>query len=89
MIGSGADQREPLRADTEPDNIDAQLAAADYAMAGSDVDGALSRLVELIRRVSGDGRELVRDRVVEYFDILGPDDPRVAPARRALASALF
>jgi putative thioredoxin len=83
------DPRLIARADTEPDNIDAQLAAADYAMAGSDVDGALSRLVELIRRVSADDRELVRDRVVEYFDILGPDDPRVAPARRALASALF
>jgi putative thioredoxin len=77
------------RADTEPDNVAAQLAAADYALAGSDVDGALSRLVELIRRVSGDDRDLVRDRVVEYFDILGPDDPRVPPARRALASALF
>jgi putative thioredoxin len=31
----------------------------------------------------------VRDRLVEYFDILGPDDPRVGPARRQLASALF
>jgi putative thioredoxin len=77
------------RADSEPDNLAAQLAAADYAMAGSDVAGALSRLVELIRRVSGDERDLVRDRIVEYFDLLGPDDPRVPPARRALASALF
>jgi putative thioredoxin len=77
------------RADSEPDNVAAQLAAADYAIAGSDVDGALSRLVALIRRLSGADRDLVRDRVVEYFDILGPDDPRVAPARRALASALF
>jgi putative thioredoxin len=45
--------------------------------------------VELIRRLSGEDRDQVRDRVVEYFDILGPEDPRVAPARRALASALF
>jgi thioredoxin-like negative regulator of GroEL len=26
---------------------------------------------------------------VEYFELLGPDDPRVGPARRNLANALF
>jgi putative thioredoxin len=31
----------------------------------------------------------IRDRMVEYFELLGPDDPRVPPARRELANALF
>jgi len=77
------------RADGAPDDVAAQLAAADYALSGGDVDGALERLLATLRRVSGDDRDTVRDRLVEYFDILGPDDPRVGPARRSLANALF
>ena len=77
------------RAETAPDDVPAQLAAADYALSRSDVDSALGRLLGLVRRVSGDDRDAVRERLIEYFDLLGPDDPRVAPARRALANALF
>lgn len=76
-------------ADAAPGDVTAQLAAADYALSGGDVDGAFTRLLGTVRRVSGDDRDAVRDRLVEYFDILGPDDPRVGPARRALANALF
>ena len=61
----------------------------DIGLSRSDVDGALGRLLGLVRRVSGDDRDAVRERLIEYFDLLGPDDPRVGPARRALANALF
>jgi putative thioredoxin len=77
------------RADTAPGDVAAQLAAADYALAAGEVEAAFARLLETLRRTSGDDRDAVRDRLVEYFDILGPDDPRVGPARRQLASALF
>jgi putative thioredoxin len=77
------------KADANPDDVGGQLAAADYALSAGDVDGAFARLLATLRRVRGDERDTVRDRLVEYFEILGPDDPRVAPARRALASALF
>lgn len=77
------------RADSAPGDVEAQLAAADYALSGGDVQGALDRLLDTLRRTSGDERDSVRDRLVEYFDLLGPDDPHVGPARRALANALF
>jgi putative thioredoxin len=77
------------RADAAPGDVAAQLAAADVAVAGGDVEAAFTRLLDTLRRTSGDDRDSVRDRLVEYFDILGPDDPRVGPARRQLASALF
>jgi putative thioredoxin len=77
------------RADGAPDDIEAQLAAADYALASNDADAAFRRLLAVFRRTSADERDAVRDRLVEYFDILGPDDPRVGPARRELANALF
>jgi putative thioredoxin len=77
------------RADAAPDDVDAQLAAADLALAGNDVAGALDRLLGVVARTAGDERERVRKRLLEYFDLLGPDDPRVSAARRQLARTLF
>jgi putative thioredoxin len=45
--------------------------------------------VDLVRRVQGDERDRVRERLLELFTVVGSTDPRVADARRALASALF
>lgn len=72
-----------------PDDIDAQLLVADLDVSGGHVDDAFARLVDLVRRTAGDERERVRQRLLELFVVVGADDPRVAPARRALASALF
>ncbi|HEX8095552.1 tetratricopeptide repeat protein [Jatrophihabitans sp.] len=72
-----------------PDDVDVQLAAADAELANNQVEAAFSRLVGLVRRLRGEDRMPVRDRLVEYFELLGPDDPRVPKARRDLANALF
>jgi putative thioredoxin len=53
------------------------------------MEAAFRRLLALLRRTSGDDRDAVRDRLVEYFELIGPDDPRVGPARRDLTNALF
>lgn len=73
----------------QPDDVAAQLAAADLDLVGGHVEDALDRLLELVARVGGDEREPLRVRLLDYFAILGPQDPRVAPARRRLASALY
>ncbi|MGI8677500.1 MAG: tetratricopeptide repeat protein [Jatrophihabitans sp.] len=83
------DQASTQRADDAPDDVDAQLAAADLSVAGNDVPGALDRLLRTVSVVSGDERDRVRQRLLEFFDLLGPDDPRVPPARRRLTRALF
>jgi putative thioredoxin len=83
------DEAAAARADSAPDDVAAQLAAADLSIAVKDVAGALDRLLKTVARVSGDDRDLVRQRLLEYFDLLGADDPRVQPARRQLARALF
>jgi putative thioredoxin len=77
------------RADAAPDDVDAQLGAADLLFAANDIPGALDRLLATVRRAAGDDRERVRKRLLEFFDLLGPDDPRVPAARRDLARALF
>jgi putative thioredoxin len=72
-----------------PDDVGAQLAVADVDVLGGQVSDAFDRLLEVIRRTAGPERELVRQRLVALFDVVGPDDPRVTAARRALTNALY
>lgn len=72
-----------------PDDVDAQLLVADLDVSGGHVDDAFGRLIDLVRRTTGDDRDRVRERLLELFTVVGTGDERVARARRALASALF
>ncbi len=72
-----------------PDDVDAQLAVADVDILGGQVDDAFARLVDVIRVTAGPDRERARLRLVELFEVVGGDDPRVVAARRALANALY
>jgi putative thioredoxin len=76
-------------ANADPADLAAQMLAADAEVLSGDADKAYGRLVEAIRRTSGEEREDVRKHLVSLFTIAGPDDPAVAGARRALASALY
>ncbi len=71
------------------DDVDAALMAADLDLLGGHVEDAFARLVDTVRRTSGDERDRVRLRLVELFTVVGGDDARVANARRALANALY
>ena len=72
-----------------PDNVDAQLLAADLEVLAGQAEKAYKRLVDLVRRASGEDRERVRTHLVTLFSVASADDPAVAAARRALANALF
>lgn len=72
-----------------PADVPAQLAAADLDLVGGHVEDAFGRLVEAVRRTFGDDRDRVRVRLLELFEVIGPDDPRVGAARTALARVLF
>ncbi len=73
----------------DPTDAGAQLLAADLDLIGGHVEDAFDRLVELVRRSAADERERARQHLLGLFDVVGSDDPRVAAARRRLASALF
>jgi Thioredoxin domain-containing protein len=77
------------RADATPEDIDAQLAAADAEVADDGVEEAFARLVATVARSSGDERDRVREHLVGLFELFPVDDERVTAARRALARALF
>jgi putative thioredoxin len=86
----GVDPREVITtAGKEPGDVAAQTLAADVEVLSGQADAAYKRLVDLVRRTSGEDREAARKHLVSLFTVAGPDDPAVAAARRALASALF
>ncbi|WP_418515405.1 tetratricopeptide repeat protein [Curtobacterium flaccumfaciens pv. flaccumfaciens] len=72
-----------------PQDVQAQLAVADLDISGGHVDDAFGRLLDLVPTVFGDDREALRVRLVEYFELIGSEDPRVIAARRRLANALY
>ncbi|MGW0084375.1 tetratricopeptide repeat protein [Streptomyces sp. NPDC003393] len=73
----------------KPTDVTAQIAAADLDLVGGHVEDAFGRLIETVQRTAGEDRDAARLRLLELFEVVGAEDPRVAGARRALARALF
>ncbi|MFE7565191.1 tetratricopeptide repeat protein [Kitasatospora sp. NPDC057500] len=73
----------------DPKDIEAQLRAADLDLVGGHVEDAFGRLVSTVGKTFGEDRDAVRLRLLELFEVIGPDDPRVTAARQALARVLF
>ena len=86
---SNLDEQVIAAAEAHPDDLDAQLAAADLDLITGDAQAAFDRLIDLIRRTSGPERDQVRVRLLELFDTMDGADPVVKKARRALSMALF
>lgn len=86
----GVDPAQALaKARAEPQNLAARCAAADAALAAGDVERALDLLLDTVRDFSGEDRDKARTLLLDYFELLGPQDPRVAKARARLTSLLF
>lgn len=72
-----------------PDDAQAQLAVADLDVSGGHVADAFVRLLELFPRLNAEDKNLVRTRLLDYFEIVGADDERVILARRQLTGLLY
>ncbi|HEV7656500.1 MAG TPA: tetratricopeptide repeat protein [Mycobacteriales bacterium] len=77
------------KADAAPDDVELAMAAADLQLAEGQISNAFARLLAAIRASSGPEREQVRLRLVELFNVVGNEDPRVTGARKELSRALF
>lgn len=86
---TNADPSAIARADAAPDDVDAQLAAADAELADQRVSEAFRRLIGVVRASVGDDKDRVRKHVLELFELFPQDDERILKARRDLANALF
>jgi putative thioredoxin len=76
-------------ADERPDDAEAQARVADIDMALGRIEASFDRLLDTIRRTSGDERDIARKHLIGLFEIFPPRDPRVTKARATLSSLLF
>lgn len=73
-----------------PASTAAQLAVADLDVAGGHVEDGFARLLDLFANVcEPEDKTVVRERLLELFEVVGAADPRVASARARLAALLF
>jgi putative thioredoxin len=72
-----------------PTDIDLQLKAADVEIVNGGVEAAFTRLLHAVKATQGDERTKVKNHLLGLFALVDPSDPRLAAARKELASALF
>jgi putative thioredoxin len=72
-----------------PDDLDAQLLVADLDLSGGHIEDAFDRLLTLFPRQDAAGKNAIRERILELFEVVGTDDPRVPPARSRLTALLY
>lgn len=77
------------RAAENPGDLDAQLDVADLDLSGGHVGDACNRLLGLYPKADADGKTRLRERLLEYFEVVGGDDNRIKRARQQLTSLLF
>jgi putative thioredoxin len=86
----GVDPDAALReAAADPTNLDLARRAADALVLHGRTTEAFSVLIAVVRATSGQERDAARLHLLSLFEVVGPDDPAVGPARVALANALF
>ena len=76
-------------ASADPTNLDAQLDVVDLDISGGHIEDAFDRLLTLFPSLDPEGKNVVRARMLELFDVVGLDDPRVGKARSRLTNLLF
>lgn len=72
-----------------PADVEAQLRVADLDVSGGHVEDAFLRLLDLFVDQDADGRAVIRERLLELFEVVGVADPRVSAARGRLANLLY
>lgn len=88
LQGKSADEIRSAAA-SDPMDEAAQELVADLDISGGHVDDAFDRLLTLFPKLDAPAKDSVRARLLEYFEIVGVDDPRVTRARARLASLLY
>ncbi|HEY2642506.1 MAG TPA: tetratricopeptide repeat protein [Galbitalea sp.] len=80
---------EDIRSAAVSGDLDAQLALADLQLSEGDPGAAFDLLLTLFPTLDAAGKNSVRTRMLDYFEILGSDAPEVPAARRRLTALLY
>lgn len=73
----------------KPNELEPQLLVADLDISGGHIEDAFDRLLSLFPKLDAAGKETVRARVIDLFEVVGLEDPRVIKARARLTGLLY
>jgi putative thioredoxin len=76
-------------AEEHPGDPEAQARMADIDVATGEIEAGFDRLLDTVRRTSGEERNQARLQLLRLFEAFPPRDPRVTKARATLSSLLF
>ena len=72
-----------------PDGLEQQLDVADLDVSGGHIEDAFDRLLVLFPKLDQDGKNAVRARLLDLFEVVGLTDPAVNAARMRLTNLLY
>jgi putative thioredoxin len=75
--------------ESQPTNFDEAITLADVLAAIGDFQSAFDLLLSLFTQVEPEQKELVKARLLEYFEIAGSSNEQVKAARAKLATLLY
>jgi putative thioredoxin len=75
--------------ESQPTNFDEAMVLADVLAAIGDFGAAFELLLSLFGQVQTDQRATVQSRLLEYFEIAGPNNNDVKSARARLAALIY
>lgn len=88
-LSSQSDEDPLAAAAADPQDVDKQIAAADFLAVRGEMKDVFELMIAAIKVNQGDDREALKAKLFEYFAMCEPADPEVLAARQNLASALF
>lgn len=77
------------KAADNPNDLQAALDIADLDLSGGHVEDAFDRLLTIYPSSDADTKNLLRERILELFEVVGATDPRVIKARTRLSNLLY
>ncbi|NQW05771.1 MAG: tetratricopeptide repeat protein [SAR202 cluster bacterium] len=77
------------KATKSPEDIEAQMTAADVEIASGLNKSAFDRMIGTIKNSQGEERKFAREHLLQLFSLVDPQDPDLIQARKELASALY
>ena len=72
-----------------PEDIQAQMRAADVEIASGLNKSAFERMIRIVKNSEGDEKKASREHLLQLFSLVDPQDLDLIQARKELASALY
>ena len=83
------DKKLILEVEAEPENMDLRFKLANSYLSLNEIEKGFSELLTLFEQDPNWNEEAAKKKLLEFFDLLGFNDPNVIEARKKLSSMMF